>query len=212
MLMAALDLFGQHGFEATTTRMVAQHAGMNLGAIPYYFGAKEDLYTQSATFLADYMAQRQSPALVALQLGASQQITPEVLSELIADFLIEHARLLMTEEVPASWLMFFLRAQTETHLDGFEPLYGRVIAPMQSTLCRLIAPLIGQEPDAAPTRLFTFNLCQQVLTHRLFDRVLVRRMDWESLSPERGNEVLAMLRRTLIDQLMGAHRAHLSPR
>lgn len=209
--MAALHLFGQHGFEATTTRMVAQRAGMNLGAIPYYFGAKEDLYTQSATFLADYIAQRQTPALIALQTVASQGVTPEMRCELIADFLIEQARLLMTEEVPSSWLMFFLRAQTETHLDGFEPLYSRVIEPMQSSLCNLIAPLIGQEPDAGPTRLFTFTLCQQVLTHRLFDQVLQRRMGWDALTLQRGHEVLTMLRNTLVSQLMGAHRTHLSP-
>ena len=44
MLKVALDLFGKHGYDATTTRMVAQAAGMNLGSIPYYFGSKDDLY------------------------------------------------------------------------------------------------------------------------------------------------------------------------
>ena len=35
MLRAALDQFGRHGFNGTTTRMIAAAAGMNLGAIPY---------------------------------------------------------------------------------------------------------------------------------------------------------------------------------
>ncbi len=43
MLHAALDLFGRHGFDATTTRMLTQAAGVNLGAIPYHFGSKEGL-------------------------------------------------------------------------------------------------------------------------------------------------------------------------
>ena len=33
MLKAALDLFGRHGFEATTTRMIAQAASVNLGRL-----------------------------------------------------------------------------------------------------------------------------------------------------------------------------------
>jgi len=41
---AGLNLFGLHGFEATSTRALAQKAGVNLSAIPYHFGGKEGLY------------------------------------------------------------------------------------------------------------------------------------------------------------------------
>ena len=44
VLNAALDLFGSLGFEATSTRMLAERAGVNLPAIQYYFGSKEGLY------------------------------------------------------------------------------------------------------------------------------------------------------------------------
>lgn len=44
LLEAGARLFGLHGFEATSTRALAQEAGVNLSGIPYHFGGKEGLY------------------------------------------------------------------------------------------------------------------------------------------------------------------------
>jgi AcrR family transcriptional regulator len=38
---AALQLFREHGYEATTMRMVAEHAGVSLGNADYYFKSKD---------------------------------------------------------------------------------------------------------------------------------------------------------------------------
>lgn len=44
LLRAALECFATHGFSKTSTRQIAQAAGVNLAAINYYFGSKADLY------------------------------------------------------------------------------------------------------------------------------------------------------------------------
>ena len=44
LLRAGLRLFAQQGFAATTTRELAQAAGVNVAAISYYFGDKAGLY------------------------------------------------------------------------------------------------------------------------------------------------------------------------
>jgi len=41
ILQAALELFREHGYEATTMRMVAQAAGVSLGNAYYYFASKD---------------------------------------------------------------------------------------------------------------------------------------------------------------------------
>ncbi len=43
ILDAAENLFVEHGFEATSTRMVTGAAAVNLAAVNYHFGSKEDL-------------------------------------------------------------------------------------------------------------------------------------------------------------------------
>ena len=43
ILSAALDLFQDHGYEATTMRAIAQRAGVSLGSSYHYFPSKEHL-------------------------------------------------------------------------------------------------------------------------------------------------------------------------
>lgn len=44
LLEAACQLFAEHGFDAVSTRMIADAAQVNLGGIHYHFGSKEQLY------------------------------------------------------------------------------------------------------------------------------------------------------------------------
>jgi TetR/AcrR family transcriptional regulator, fatty acid metabolism regulator protein len=56
LLDAALELFAERGFEATTTKLIAERAGVPNGLIYYYFGTKEKLLESlfaERTFLPD---------------------------------------------------------------------------------------------------------------------------------------------------------------
>lgn len=44
LLEAACQLFAEHGYDAVSTRMIAETAQVNLGGIHYHFGSKEKLY------------------------------------------------------------------------------------------------------------------------------------------------------------------------
>lgn len=46
LLQAGIELFSRHGFEATTTRMVAEAVGANNAAVYFYYGSKENFYEQ----------------------------------------------------------------------------------------------------------------------------------------------------------------------
>src|SRR5436305_14322020 len=57
LVRAALDLFADRGFEATSTREIAAAAGANIAAIAYHFGGKEGLRAACADFVADALDQ-----------------------------------------------------------------------------------------------------------------------------------------------------------
>lgn len=44
ILSAARRLFGEYGFEATTTRMIAKDVGIDISTLYYHWGEKSDLY------------------------------------------------------------------------------------------------------------------------------------------------------------------------
>jgi AcrR family transcriptional regulator len=43
LIEAGIEVFAHHGFKATTTRMIAQRAGLNAALIARYFGGKHEL-------------------------------------------------------------------------------------------------------------------------------------------------------------------------
>lgn len=44
ILDTAEELFMEHGFEATSLRLITTAAGVNLAAVNYHFGSKEELF------------------------------------------------------------------------------------------------------------------------------------------------------------------------
>ena len=52
LIFAAGELFAKQGFDGVSTRMIAEKAGVNLGAIHYHFGSKENLYVDTFRIIA----------------------------------------------------------------------------------------------------------------------------------------------------------------
>src|SRR6478736_9839979 len=57
ILDAAETLFMEHGFEATSLRAITTAAGVNLAAVNYHFGSKEELFQAVLTRRLDPMNQ-----------------------------------------------------------------------------------------------------------------------------------------------------------
>lgn len=62
LLQTALRLFSENGFAKTSTRQIAQAAGVNIASISYYFGDKAGLYR--AAFLEPMVCASDAEALV----------------------------------------------------------------------------------------------------------------------------------------------------
>ncbi len=63
LLAAAIEVFGERGLEAATTRDIAQRAGQNIATIAYHFGNKEGLYLGVAEHIAGLLLARTAPLL-----------------------------------------------------------------------------------------------------------------------------------------------------
>ena len=51
ILLSAAELFAQHGYQGTTHQMMSEKANVNIAAINYHFGSKENLYLKVWGFL-----------------------------------------------------------------------------------------------------------------------------------------------------------------
>jgi AcrR family transcriptional regulator len=71
ILDAAESLFMEHGFEATSLRSITAAAGVNLAAVNYHFGSKEELFQAVLTRRLDPMNQERLDLLTALERAAA---------------------------------------------------------------------------------------------------------------------------------------------
>lgn len=62
-MRAAVEVFGESGLEAATTRDIAQRAQQNIAAIAYYFGGKEGLYLAVARHIVEVILARIGPVM-----------------------------------------------------------------------------------------------------------------------------------------------------
>src|SRR3546814_4388422 len=71
LLRCALDLFGRHGFDGTSTRAIAAAAGKPMSAITYHFGGKEELYVAASRYLSARLAEQIMPTMEAATTAAA---------------------------------------------------------------------------------------------------------------------------------------------
>ncbi len=98
LIFAAGELFAKQGFDGVSTRMIAEKAGVNLGAIHYHFGSKENLYVETFRSIAaegkDFCLSeilRNSPELRKTPSGQAE-IVREVVFQFFRD-LFEYSRM-----------------------------------------------------------------------------------------------------------------------
>jgi AcrR family transcriptional regulator len=76
LLDVAETLFMEHGFEATSLRSITAAANVNLAAVNYHFGSKEELFEAVLTRRLDPMNQRRLALLTELEAHAGDSAVP----------------------------------------------------------------------------------------------------------------------------------------
>ncbi|MFC4048865.1 TetR/AcrR family transcriptional regulator [Actinomadura syzygii] len=129
ILDAATRLFAALGYDGTSTRMIAEAAGLNVATVAYHAGGKRDLYL--AVMERAHQAER-----AALE-GALAQVPRDAegmvaLADRYIDFCVEHP------EIPALWMHRWLSdASDVAHL---EEQYVRPLMDMVVSAARKVVP------------------------------------------------------------------------
>jgi len=83
ILAVAEELFGEKGFDGTSVRDIAQHAGVNLAMISYYFGSKEKLLESLVEVRAGYVYG------ILEELNKDQTLSPWDKIDRVVDFYVD---------------------------------------------------------------------------------------------------------------------------
>jgi AcrR family transcriptional regulator len=193
LLAAAIDVFGRRGFDGTTTRVLADAAGVNLQAIPYYFGDKQGLYIAAADAIAALIKTHVSDLRERVRARieeADANGTPVEANEaraLLTEIAQAMAALFVSKE-SETWARFIVREQMEP-TEAFNRLYGNVMRPMLEVAGRLLAIILGEPPGSEHVRLRMLSLLGSIIVFRLANAAAMAQLGWTNLGP-RETEVI----------------------
>lgn len=193
LVAAALELFGRKGFEATSTREIADAAKTNIGSIAYHFGGKaglqeacgEAIVARLKTVIGDVPRDD-----AALSPDAALARFEAVLSAMV--------RFLVIGEGARPFVAFILREMSEPSR-ALDRIYTELFEPLHRHACRLWGAATGADPDSEETRIAVFALIGQALYFRIGRTVVVRRLDWQDIGEAQG--------RMILDRILGNLRA-----
>lgn len=143
ILDAATELFSSRGYEATSTRTIADSVGLNIATVAYHVGAKSDLYREVLRRV--HLAQRDLVTTAAEQLATCEpnpratRLAMHRFADDYLNFCVAHP------EVPALWMRRWLSEGAEMS-DIEHELAGPLIAEVAASV-RTVLDRAGLAPD-----------------------------------------------------------------
>ena len=189
ILDAAEQLFMEHGFEATSLRQLTAAAGVNLAAVNYHFGSKEELFQAVLTRRLDPMNQERIELLDRVERDAGGK--PPQVEKVIFAMLAPALRLARDEERggknflrllgrayadPAPFIRQFLSAQYADMIGRYKEAFARALPhlPRQELTWRLHFVMGALSYTSAGTD--ALKLIAQVGSERDTDELLLQRL------------------------------------
>ncbi len=183
LLNAAQRLFAERGYSQVSTRELAEAAGVNLGAIQYYFGSKQSL------FIAAVHCMLNDCTMLRSQLTGSGPCTSRLdAAQRLRDFIYGLLTYILRPTGPQATRVMCREVLCSSSEDGelFEQLVDSVVTnfsrPTHNALVTVLETLSPQLSDSVRSQIVAsiVGQCTFYVTHRPF----VERIRQEDLSDD----------------------------
>ncbi|MGN6804356.1 MAG: CerR family C-terminal domain-containing protein [Trinickia sp.] len=194
IIHAAIELFGERGFDAASTRDIAARAGVNAPALQYYFANKEGVYRACAEHIAGIVWERFAPVVQSANEKLASGADTAALIDAFIDIQRVIAERMFLSPATASQRLFFVREQT-----GQEPsiaseiLQTRMRAPLNRVGTELVARIGGTRIDDPVTRIRLLSLHGQMMVFNVAPRSALTLLEWTQIDAEKS----ALIQRTI---------------
>jgi TetR/AcrR family transcriptional regulator, regulator of cefoperazone and chloramphenicol sensitivity len=192
ILETAIEAFAVDGYDAVSTRRLAERAGVNLPAIQYYFGSKEGLYRAAIDHIVRQIEERMAPiaARVNAVLTDGNPSRRELLG-LLQELLDAFAALVVGGEHLESRRLLFARAEIE-RTAALDALHESGMRQVVEPCMALVGRLLGRAPKDDVTVLRTLLVLGQVTV--FCNEGARRALGWADFSAERLRAIQALVR------------------
>jgi AcrR family transcriptional regulator len=188
IIHAAIELFGEQGFDGASTRDIAARAGVNAPALQYYFENKEGVFRACAEHIADDAWQNFAPVVA----HATEVLDNDGDAEALIDAFVRIQEAIADRMFAKgcgepNHRLFFAREQA-----GHEPsiaseiLTRRLRKPLNDVGAQLIARITGSTPEDPVTLIRMLSLHGQLLMFHLAPRMTLGLLGWKEIDVQKG--------------------------
>lgn len=165
ILLAAIEVFADEGYEGASTRSLASHAGVNAPAIQYYFGSKEGLYRAVIAHIANIVEARLAPVAQRITTALAGQPTSPELTALLLDLLDGFLDLCACRGIPEAAALLIARAEIE-NAAALDALQQAVLQLGFGPAIALVARLLGLPESDEEAKIRTFTIFGQAMVFK----------------------------------------------
>jgi AcrR family transcriptional regulator len=172
ILSAAESLFAQFGFSGTSLRQVTSQADVNIAAVNYHFGSKENLINEVFRRRLDELSEKRLAALRDALERSALKPAPEQLDALLAAFIEPALSLTLDRQGGSAFVRVLARAYAEKNerLRKFlSDNYGHVLRQFSKAIGACV-PELGKEE-----LYWRLDFIAGALTYAMADFGLIRR-------------------------------------
>jgi len=183
LLQAGLEVFAKCGFEAASTRMLASKAGVNLAAIPYYFGGKEGLYHAVIQAITDRIHRHMQPAIERAQaLLEDEHASKSEILDLLGMMLPGPIALFASPE--ARYFGPLIANEQQQPTSAFPILYEGYVRRVHEIAARLVGRYLDIPEDSPEAIIRTHAVAGQMFVFLGARATILRRLGCDSFSEE----------------------------
>lgn len=179
LIEAGLEIFGAYNLEGATTRQLAQRAGVNQAAIPYYFGGKEGLYLAVIRYMLQHKGAQVLPVAERIRRKITgRQLAPEEALALIRTLFSTIVSVLLQDQATTTWARIIVREQMQP-TKAFDIVYEQLIRHVHEALSVLLAIVLKRKATDPVVILRAHTLVGQIIIFLSGRETIRRRMNWE---------------------------------
>jgi len=194
LLHAALKLFGENGFDGTSTRDIAAAAKANIGSIAYHFGSKEGLRAACAEYI---VATVRGLATRATVFDSGAGALDEKAAHAQLETVLERMVTFIVASPEAGEIVQFILRELARPAAALDIIYRGVFEPVHKRLCEVWAAATGEPAESERTRIAVFTMIGQVVYFRIGREAVRRRMGWDDIGPAEAAKVIAVAKDNL---------------
>jgi AcrR family transcriptional regulator len=174
ILEAAGELFAESGFQRATVRKICERAGVNVSAIKYHYGGKEELYSEVLRYWHEFAIKKYPPLL-----GIGENGSPE---EQMRAFIRSLLFRLLDKGKPA-WFGKLMAREMAEPTGIFDRLVEENVRPLHELLASIIRKIIGSSVSTEIIRLCCLSIVGQCLSY-YNERVVTQLFQRDMATPE----------------------------